>query len=306
MLKYQFLGNILVLAAAALWATLGVFYRNLITVFNLSLFAIVFWRAIVAAIMLWSFLLVFDRSRLRVERKDWWLFFALGFVGIAGFFIAYIFAIALTGMGIAALLLYTAPVWVTAYSTLALREKIDGRKAIPLILAVTGIFLVGHVLNLERVGVSLLGLVSGLGAGLGYAVYILLNKSAVQRGHSPWVISAYSLGLGGLVLTLFQSAEEQRLIISSPAVMVWLIILGIVPTLGGAVAFNTGLKYLPASNASIVATLEPVIATLLGWAIFAERVDFYHLAGGGLIIAAVILLQIPETGSIPEPEAFKP
>lgn len=304
--KHPILGNILVLAAAALWATLGIFYRNLISVFHLSLFAIVFWRAMVAAIVLWSFLLVFDRSSLRVQRKDWWLFFALGFVGIACFFIAYIYAVSLTGMGVAALLLYTAPVWVTVYSALVIKEKIDRRKAIALILAVIGILLVGHVVNIERTGVSVPGLVSGLGAGLGYAAYILLNKSAVEKSYSPWVISAYSLGIGGLFLMFFQSLEGPLMIPDTTAAMIWLVILGIAPTLGGAVAFNAGLRFLPASNASIVATLEPVIATLLGWAIFAEKVDNFHLVGGGMIIAAVILLQLPQTRSIPEPEALNP
>jgi len=306
MAKYHFLGNALVLTAAALWATLGVFYRKIIGAYDLSLFAIVFWRAMAAAVFLWSFLLLFRRSRLRVSKNDRWLFSTLGVVGIGCFFIAYIYAIVLTGLGIAALLLYTAPVWVTLYSALGLKERIAGRKALALILAIIGIILVAHVFEIEKAGMSVLGLISGLGAGLGYAAYILLNKSAVQRGYSPWVISAYSLGIGGLFLLFFQSPEEQRTIISTPTAVIWLTVLATVPTLGGAVAFNAGLKFLPASNASIVATLEPAIATFLGWIFFGEKVDILHLAGGGLIISAVILLQLPETGPIPEPEASNP
>lgn len=63
------------------------------------------------------------------------------------------------------------------------------------------------------------------------------------------------------------------------------------PTLGGGLAFNLGLRRVPASNASIVATLEPVIAAALGWAVWGERMEWPQVVGAGLVLGAVVVLQ---------------
>jgi drug/metabolite transporter, DME family len=167
-----------------------------------------------------------------------------------------------------------------------------------LILSILGIILVGHVFNVQNARLSISGLTAGLLSGLGYAAYIILNKYAVERKYSPWVISAYALGIGGLILVVFQSPGEQRVIFTTPAVIIWLVILGVVPTLGGAVAFNAGLNYLPASSASIIATLEPVVAITLGWVFFAEKIDGYQIIGSGLIITAVVIIQFKDTKNV--------
>ena len=66
--------------------------------------------------------------------------------------------------------------------------------------------------------------------------------------------------------------------------------LALGPTLGSGLTFNAGLRYVPMSSASVVATLEPVIATLLAFAVFGEWLDPRQLFGGELILVAVISL----------------
>jgi DME family drug/metabolite transporter len=63
-------------------------------------------------------------------------------------------------------------------------------------------------------------------------------------------------------------------------------------------AFNAALRRIPASNASIVATLEPAVATLLGWLFLNERLEPLQLVGAGLILLAVVILQL-ESGTLP-------
>ena len=92
---------------------------------------------------------------------------------------------------------------------------------------------------------------------------------------------------------LLQQPIELRHSLTNPTIMVWLVILGIVPTLGGGLAFYAGLQRLPAVNASIVATFEPVVATTLGWIIFSERLSLPQIIGGILVVVSVILIQLP-------------
>lgn len=284
-------GYLLVIIAAVLWATMGLFYKGLMATYALPALTIIFWRAAIAAAALFLLLLPRRRATLRIARRDWPLFLGFGAVGVAAFYALYIYAIDLAGMGVAAVLMYTAPVWVTLFSALFLGEKLTGRKAAALLLALAGCALVGRLYDVRGMALQLPGILAGLGAGLTYGAYILFSKGAAQRAYSPWAALAYALALGALFLLPFQAPAEVLRPLTSPGLALWLLILGLIPTLGGGVAFNAGLHHVSASNASIVATLEPVIAALLGWAVWGERLDAPQFLGAGLILAAVVVLQ---------------
>lgn len=280
----------LALAAAALWATLGLFYQGL-AAYGLSRLTIVFYRAALTAVILFSTLGWRRRDWLRLERRDWFLFLVFGLVGVAAFYVVYIYAIGLIGMGMAALLMYTAPAWVTLLSTLFLKERLGGLKVIAVLLACGGCALVGQVYDLASVRLNWLGILAGLGAGLTYGLYTLFSKVA-QRRSTSWATLAYALGLGALFMLPLQSPSDLVRAVTTPAALFWLLMLALVPTLGGGVAFNAALRRIPASSASIVATLEPVIATLLGWAFLDERLETPQLLGAGLVLGAVVILQL--------------
>jgi drug/metabolite transporter (DMT)-like permease len=150
--------------------------------------------------------------------------------------------------------------------------------------------LVGQVYDLASVRLNWVGILAGLGAGLTYGLYTLFSKVAQHR-YSSWTTLTYALGLGALFMVPLQAPADLVQAVANPAALFWLLMLALVPTLGGGVAFNAALRRIPASNASIVATLEPVIATLLGWAFLGERLELGQLVGAGLILAAVVILQ---------------
>ena len=280
----------LALVAASLWATLGLFYTGLET-YGLPRLTIVFYRAAVAAVVLFMVLGWGRRDWLKLERRDWPLFLAFGLAGVAAFYVVYIYAIALTGMGMAAVLMYTAPAWVTLLSVLLFNERLGGLKGVAVLLACGGCALVGRVYDLASVRLNLLGVLAGLGAGLTYGLYTLFSKVAQDR-YTAWTTLAYALGVGALFMLPLQSLADLARAATTPPILFWLLMLGLVPTLGGGVAFNAALRRIPASNASIVATLEPAIATLLGWLFLDERLEILQLLGAGLILAAVVILQL--------------
>ncbi len=282
-------GYSLVLVAAALWATLGLFYESL-AAYGLPPLTIVFCRATIAALTLFLALGWRRRDWLRLEQRDWPMFVVFGLTGVAAFYAIYIHAIDLTGMGVAAVLLYTAPAWVTLFGALFLGERLSVLKGVALLLSCAGCALVSRVYDLAGVHLNLPGLLAGLAAGLTYGLYTLFSKVA-QRRYTTWTTLAYALGIGTLFLLPLQSPAALAHALTTPSLLFWLLVLGLVPTLGGGLAFNAGLRLVPASNASIVATLEPAIATLLGWAFLGERLEMPQLLGGGLILVAVATLQ---------------
>ncbi len=279
----------LVLVAAALWATLGLFYKGL-AASGLPLLTIVFFRAGIAALALFLALFWRDRASLRLSGRDLLFFLAFGLVGVAAFYVVYIHAIDRAGMGVAAVLMYTAPIWVSLYSVLFWGERWTPGRGGALLLAIVGCALVGRAYDPTGMRLNGPGILAGLGAGLAYGAYTLFSKVAQQR-HTAWATLAWALGIGALFLLPLQSPPALARALTQPSILFWLVMLGLIPTLGGGLAFNLGLRQVPASNASIIATTEPVIAALLGWAVWGERMEGLQVVGAALVLSAVVLLQ---------------
>jgi len=283
----------LVLLAASLWATIGLFYRYLETQ-GLPRMAIAFYRAAVSAVLLFAALAWRDRRSLRIHRRDWALFLAFGLLGVAAFYIVYVHAIALAGMGVAAILMYTAPAWVAVFGALFLGEPVTRVKAAALFLAIGGCTLIGLPAvqgdPSDGIRAGWVGVLAGLGAGLTYGLYTIFSKVAVRR-YSPWVTLAYGLAIGALFMLPFQSPTALARALTTPSTAIVVVGLGLIPTVAAGAAFNLGLQRVPASNASIVATLEPALATVLGWLLLGERMEPVQIVGAAFILTAVIILQ---------------
>ena len=289
MKTHRLRGYTFVLVAATLWATLGIIFSALIGDYGLSRITIAFFRASLSAAVLFAALALRRPSLLRIAVRDVLFFAAFGLFGIAAFYIVYITAIDLAGMSVAAVLLYTAPAWVALISAVFLGEGLTPVKLVAVTLAMAGCALVARVYDVRGLQLNWLGIVAGLGAGLTYALYSVFNKIGLRR-HDGWTVLAYGLLAGSVFLAPLQSPQWLVTALRQPGAVVWLLVLALGPTLGAGLSFNAGLRYVPVSSASIVATLEPVIASLLAFTFLHERLDPAQLVGGGLILAAVIFL----------------
>lgn len=288
----QLRGYVLVMIAACLWATLGLFYRVLSEDYGLAKGVIVTYRAGISAVVLFVMLGIFNPRALRVRRQDWLYFALFGSVGVAAFFLCYIQATTTGPLAIAAVLLYTAPIWITLWSALRQGETLTPRKLIALTLAFTGCALVANIFNPANLAINGLALLFGLLSGLSYAAYSLWSAEGTRRGYSGWVVIAYSLGIGTLVLLAFQPLHETLRPFTMPGAWPYLLGVSLLASLLASACFTFGLQYVRASNASILATIEPVIAALLGWLIVVppEPLNGWQLLGGGCVLAAVIVL----------------
>lgn len=280
----------LVVLGAGLWGVLGLFYHVIIGQYGLTPLEAVFWRALLASIFLAGWLAWRQPAALRISRRHIAFFFLFGFIGIAATFAVYAYAIRLVGMGIAAVLQYTAPAWVALFSVIVWRERLERERAAALALALVGAALVGRAYDLDAARLNLVGVVAALASGVTYAGYVLFAKSATRRGYGPGTILLYGLATGTLFLLPLQSARSVSMVRAQPTLIPWLVALGLVSVMAG-VTFNAGLKRVSASNASIVATIEPVTAMFLGWAVLHERLDGLQLLGACCVLGAVLLLQ---------------
>jgi DME family drug/metabolite transporter len=282
-------GYLYVVVAAILWSTIGLLVRGLYQHYGLSALTIAFMRAGVGALVSFGVLLVARRTWLRVASRDWTFFVLYGALGISAFYWLYAQAIIQTTVTMAVVLLYTAPAFVTLMAWRVWGESLEARKGVALTLAFGGSALVARAYDPAQLSLNLLGILFGLGAGFTYALFTMFGKAVVQK-YSPFTALVYQLLFGALFLAPFQRVDELMVFAQHPPA--WLYLLGLVlgPTLGAIAFFTTGLQHVPASNASILATIEPVMASLLAFLLLGERLEGLQMLGGGMVVASALLL----------------
>ncbi|RJF97689.1 DMT family transporter [Noviherbaspirillum saxi] len=206
---------------------------------------------------------------------------------------SYFTALMHASSGLVGLLLYVYPVLVTALAVTFGSEKLDRRTFVLLIAAIAGMaIMLGGDLQGQP-----LGIVLGLAAAAIYAVYILLG-GRIMEGTDPLVGTLVIMSAAAMGNGMFALAEGAALPTSMTA---WLGIGAIaVASLIAVASFLVGIKYVGASQASIISTLEPVITLCLGVVLLAETVSSGQLIGGAMVLAAVVMLAMrprtPVTG----------
>jgi len=291
-------GGLFILAAALLWSSLGVAGRFAFRAGVVPLEA-AFYRAAISFVSLLLLLIATNRRALRIRPGDLGLFAAFGFVGVAAFFVVYMTAISMTTVATAAILLYTAPAFVIVLSALLFGETLTTPKAIAVACAFIGCGLVGRGYDLSSLRLNLPGVLAGLASGLAYALYTIFGKTALRR-YTPVTTLTYALGFGTIFLGA--AALATSVIPRAHPTSGWmaLIYLAFVTTLLAQALYLAGLRYIDAGPASLLATVEPVTAAVLGYIVLGERLEGLQIAGGVLVVGAVMLARArtgPRNGS---------
>lgn len=285
-------GSLLIILAGIFWGSMGVFVRAL-GEYGFSSIQIVCLRLSVAAAAFLLLRLVFERSTPWIALRDVPLFLGLGWGSILFFTVCYFTAMRMMSLSAAAILLYTSPIWVMLMSCIFFKERLSARKLVALALAFAGCVLVS---GLGAGGsVSVLGLLIGLGSGLGYGLYSILGSVALKK-YSPLTVTtctfvlaaagAWCICAPGEMLGLIAAAESRSAL--------WLLVLfaGLITAVIPFSAYTAGLKTVEPSRAAILATVEPMVATLFGAAVFSEPVTVSSGLGIALILASVVLLNL--------------
>lgn len=209
---------------------------------------------------------------------------AMGGLGYVGQSYCYFAALRHASAGLTALLLYLYPVLVTLLAALLGRQPLSGRKLLAVAVAFGGTLLtIGGSLAGSPLGIAL-----GLAAALIYAVYILAGERLTARAGAlaaSTVIMLAAAGVFGILAAVAASPLP-----ASPAG--WGAVLGIVflSTILGMVGFFAGMARLGAADAATLSTLEPVVTVVLAALFLGEAVGVWQMAGGALILGAVVVL----------------
>jgi DME family drug/metabolite transporter len=287
-------GYLQVALAAALWGTLGLFFRVLHDEYQIPSLTLAFLRAGTAAAILLPILAFTRPEELRISRCSFPFYALYGLCGIAAFYFLYVQAVVQTTVTTAVILLYTAPAFVTLIAWRAWGEPMTARKITALAIAFAGCALVAQAYNPAALSLNAIGLGFGLGAGLTYALYTVFTKHILAQ-HSMWTALTYALLFGTFFLAPLQTPNAFAPL--TQGLTPWILLLGLAigPTLGSLAFYSAGLRGVPASNASIVAMLEPVVASGLSFVVLGERLGILQVVGAAMVIGGAVWLTLGRT-----------
>lgn len=295
----------LVLLAGILWGCVGIFIRTLNSA-GFSSMEIVFLRTSLGAIFLILYALVRDRSLLKIRLRDLWCFLGTGITGFAFFNWCYFTTMQVTSLCVAAVLLYTAPCIVMVLSAILFREKITAKKLVALVLALLGCMCAAGLFTGD-ITLTWTGLLIGLGSGLGYALVTIFTRYALNRGYHSTTIVIYTLLFAAL--TVFFMTDVRPILswsFSTPSNAVYAVLFVLLTTVAPNELYTAGLSRLDNDTASIIVSVEPVAATVVGILAFSEALTFSAAAGVVLMAAALLVLNLNPHRHRPKSEPSGP
>ncbi len=200
-------------------------------------------------------------------------------------------AIDLSTIPVATALLYTAPAFVTILSFLLFKEPFTRVKLIALFITLLGTCFVVGLIPISVASLKLNSLLFGIGSGIGYALYSIFSKFALKK-YTSLSITTYTFFIASITLLPFFPYSEKFHLLLQPSVLLYAFGLGFLPTAIAYIVYTYGLNQTEASKASILTTIEPVVATLIGVFIFHEAFTIFQMVGMVCILGSVMLIQV--------------
>jgi DME family drug/metabolite transporter len=284
--------------AAVSWGTTGAVTTLLVSHAAATPLVIGAARMMVAAVLLLAVARVLRDARagvtgpLRPAPGDAWRCVALG-VCMAAFQATYFTAVTRAGIAVTALVaICSAPIMIAVLAAALLGERPTPRLTLALVLGVTGtaLLVTGPVAGTTAPR-PLSGVLLALGAGLAYALYVVIAKAAVQRT-PPLPLAALTFAVAALLMApvLATPGAWHQLALGWPG----LLYIGGIATAGAYALYTAGLRNVSASAAGVASLLEPLTATLLGVSLFGERFGVTGWSGAALLLGALVLLAAAE------------
>jgi drug/metabolite transporter (DMT)-like permease len=301
------LGYLLIVASIGLWSVNATVAKVVVDSGGLSPLRLSQVRATGAGLILFAAVALLRPPSLRFSRRELAFLAVFGIAGLAFVHFLYFTAITHLDIGIALVIQYIAPVLVAVWARFFIHEPVRRRLWVALALALAGLSLVVEVWSggaLDGVGVA-----ASLAAAFCYALYVLMAERSLGRGRDVYSLLAWGFVFAAGFWTVVQPwwsfpghvlGRDTSLLgrVADLHAPVWLLLAYIV-VLGTIVPFIlliTALHYIPATRATVVAMLEPVLAAVVAYAWLGEEIGSLQIVGGLLVLAGIVLAQTARAG----------
>jgi drug/metabolite transporter (DMT)-like permease len=197
----------------------------------------------------------------------------------------------LCSLSIAAALLYTSPAFIMIFSRFIFGERLTGAKFIAIAVTVFGCFLVSGLLTPGAV-ISVPGILAGIAAGLCYGLYSIFGRFGVEKYDSLTVTFYTFLLATAACLPFADFASMPAIFTSADWVLPLVLTFGPVTCLLPYLFYTAGLAGMEPGTAGILATLEPVVSTVLSVIVFHEAMNWQKVLGIVCILGSVLIVNL--------------
>jgi drug/metabolite transporter (DMT)-like permease len=200
-------------------------------------------------------------------------------------------------------LFYTYPAWLAIFAAVAGIEKLTAMRVVALLLALGGItMMVGAPWNLS---LPLPGVIRALGSAVIYALYIpLLHR--LRGPLSAAAASAFTIAGASLIFIVMSVREGGPFANVTPFAIGLGALIAVWSTVVAFITFLRGVEVLGAVRSAILSTTEPFFTAVYALLILSQPLTGTTLAGGALIIGAIVLLERRRDRTPPTPDAPSP
>jgi len=293
----------LCVTATLFWSTVAIFIRYLNDNYQLPSLVLAFWRDFFVASTLIVVFSLFNRSRLSLGQKNLRFVIIYGFV-LSLFNATWTLSVQLNGAAVSTVLAYSSPAFTAIIARWLFRERLDKVKWVVVALNLFGTVLISGALDLAAWRLNPLGIITGLLSGVAFAAYSLMGKAASERGINPWTVLLYTFLSASGFLLIYNLISSGTMGVNPVSQLFWLgshysgwlvlLLLAMIPSIGGYGLYSVSLGYLPASVANLIATLEPPLTAVMAYVLLGERFTLPQIIGGAVIIVSVTILRLVE------------
>jgi drug/metabolite transporter (DMT)-like permease len=294
-------GSLSAIVAATLFALLGPLTRAAAEQ-GLGAIGFVAWRAGVGAVAVVAGMVVAGTAIASLEalrdlgRRDRAALAVASLMGLT-LNVAIFLAFGRIAIGLALMLFYTYPAMVAAVGVLAGREPLTRVRAVALGLATFGaaLVLVGGLGPAAGVRADLVGVILGLVAALGQTVFITLSRVAyrsVPAEGATLVVLVVAFAGAAAIAVVTGVGSELAIPFATPGAAPIVLVAGVLCAALPSFLFLSAIRRIGATRTGILMLWEPVVGVVLAAALLAEALLPIQLLGGGLVIAAAVILQV--------------
>lgn len=284
-------GILLAAGGSSLWGISGIFAQVLFDQYAASPEWLVSTRLFFAGLLILMYSHmglkndIFHIFKVKADALRLVLFGVVGMVGCQYFFFK---SIEMSGASLATILQFISPIFVYGYLLLSNEKEFRMVECAFVFATVVGVFLIVTNGQWNQMSISAVGLLVGLASAIGAAFYMLQPRKLFASYESPTIVG-WGMLIGGGIFQFVEPFWSMQFVatISSALLLSGVVLFG---TALSFLAYLSSLRYIEASLSSVLAALEPLIATLLTLVVFGSVLGSYQLSGIFLVLISVVLL----------------
>ena len=286
-------GVFMAVLCPCLWGLMGIFVRE-ITGAGISVVGVSFFRCATSGLLLLLYFALRKPSALRTDWKGALTCACYGIVAYSMSVVTYSVSVSRIPVAVATILMFLCPVWVTLFSILLFRDRVDRQKVLAIAVCLCGAVLSADLLSVGAVRLDVLGMLMGILNGMGAAMQIVVPRYFSGRYSKDTMLVYGFLGAAIALLFFVDTGEISAAFQTHSGLELGasIFMVSVVCTMVANVAFVKSTEYIDGTESSILSALEVVVGSLAGFLVYHERLSALQLVGMVLVIGGSLSTQV--------------